>query len=69
MSYPISNEHIKDAYTRGQVSMFAKIVEYRNNHPQAISEDAINDLYEEVESYCLLGTKFSLLVRGEEVTE
>ena len=49
--------------------MFAKIVEYRNNHPQAISEDAINDLYEEVESYCLLGTKFSLLVRGEEVTE
>lgn len=49
--------------------MFAKIIEYRNRHPQAINEDAVYDLYEEVESDCLISTKFSLLIRGEEITE
>lgn len=70
MSYPTSKEQIPDAWDRGRVGMFADIVEYRNRHPEEISDKAIEDIYRmTVAGHCDLTTKLSVVVGGEEITE
>lgn len=70
MSYPISQDQIPDAWERGRVDMFAKIVEYRNRHPEWINDNVIKDIHHTtLENECKLTTKFSVIVGGEEITE
>lgn len=71
MSYPISTEQIDDPFVRGQVDMFAKLVEYQNKHPKQIDDAVIDFLREEVKNYCDIDVRKSvyLLKDGEIITE
>ena len=71
MSYPTSKEQIDDPFIRGQVDMFAKLVEYQNKHPLDVKDSVIDFLHEEIKSYCDIDVKKSvyLLKDGEIITE
>lgn len=71
MSYPISKEQIEDPFVRGQIDMFAKLVEYQNKYPKIVDDSVINFLHEEVKEHCDIAVKKSvyLLKDGEVITE
>lgn len=71
MTYPVNNDDIKDAYVRGKVELFAKVVEIQNQHPSWVDDAVIDELYKEVERWCNMMTKRSVytMPSGNEVTE
>lgn len=71
MTYPVNNDDIKDAYARGKVELFAKVVEIQNQHPNWVDDVVIDELYKEVEGWCDMMTKGCVytMPSGSEVTE
>lgn len=69
MTYPIDNNIVPDAWTRGKIEMFAKVVEIQNEHPSWVDDAVIDELYELVRHDCTMEEKRIVLVNGEEVTE
>lgn len=71
MSRAISMDQIDDPYIRGQIDMFATLVEYQNTYPKRIDDAVIDFFYDRVKDYCALDVKKSvrLLKDGEIITE
>lgn len=69
MVYPIDNKLVPDAWTRGKIDMFAKVVEIQNEHPKWIDDAVIDELYKEVKDDCTIEERRVVLVSGEEITE
>lgn len=68
MTYPIATNKI-DAWTRGEVEMFAKVVEIQNQHPKWIDDAVIDELYKEVKDSCELKRIRTVLVEGSNIVE
>ena len=71
MSYPVSSDQINDPWVRGKVDMFAKLVEYQNDYPSRVDDAVIEELHKEVEGYCELRDRRSvvLTIDGTEITK
>lgn len=70
MVYPIDNKLVPDAWTRGKITMFAKVVEIQNEHPSWIDDAVIDELYELVKDDCTIEERRAVLVNGgEAITE
>lgn len=68
MSFPITTTKL-DAWTRGRVEMFARVVEIQNQHPSWIDDAVIDELYQEVKDYCELKETRAVLVEGSNIVE
>lgn len=68
MTYPIATNKI-DAWTRGKVEMFAKVVEIQNQHPRWIDDAVIDELYKEVKDSCELKRIRAVLVEDSNIVE
>lgn len=68
MTYPITTTKL-DAWTRGRVEMFAKVVEIQNQHPNWVDDAVIDELYQEVKEYCVLKGTRAVLVEGSNIVE
>ena len=68
MTYPITTTKL-DAWTRGRVEMFAKVVEIQNQHPSWIDDAVIDELYQEVKDHCELRETRAVMVEGSNIVE
>lgn len=68
MTYPITTTKL-DAWTRGRVEMFAKVVEIQNQHPSWIDDAVIDELYQEVKDDCELRETRAVMVEGSNIVE
>lgn len=68
MTYPIATNKI-DAWTRGKVEMFARVVEIQNQHPSWIDDAVIDELYKEVKDSCELKETRAVIVEGSNIVE
>lgn len=68
MTYPIVTNKL-DAWTRGKVEMFAKIVEIQNQHPSWVDDAVIDELYEDVKDDCELRETRAVMVEGTNIVE
>ena len=68
MTYPITTTKL-DAWTRGRVEMFAKVVEIQNQHPSWIDDAVIDELYQEVKDACELRETRAVMVEGSNIVE
>lgn len=71
MTYPVVMSDVGDPYIRGEINMFARLVEIQNSHPEWIDDAVINELYKEVEKFCDMTTKRVVytMPSGKDVTE
>ena len=71
MTYPVQQEDVKDAYMRGKIEMFAKVVEIQNRHNSWVDDAVIDALYDEVKNYCNMIEERIVytMPSGERVTE
>lgn len=63
MTYPIATTKL-DAWTRGRVEMFARVVEIQNQHPKWVDDAVIDELYQEVKEDCELRETRAVMVEG-----
>lgn len=68
MTYPITTNKL-DAWTRGRVEMFARVVEIQNRHPKWVDDTVIDVLYEEVKDDCELRETRAVMVEGSNIVE
>ena len=68
MTYPITTTKL-DAWTRGRVEMFARVVEIQNQHPSWIDDAVIDELYQEVKDDCELRETRAVMVEGSNIVE
>lgn len=68
MTYPITTAKL-DAWTRGRVEMFARVVEIQNQHPSWIDDAVIDELYQEVKDDCELRETRAVMVEGSNIVE
>lgn len=68
MTYPIVTNKL-DAWTRGKVEMFARLVEIQNQHPSWVDDAVIEALYQEVKDSCELRETRAVMVDGINIVE
>lgn len=68
MTYPITTDKL-DAWTRGRVEMFAKVVGIQNRHPSWIDDAVIDELWREVKNDCELRETRAVMVDGVNIVE
>ncbi len=68
MTYPITTTRL-DAWTRGRVEMFARVVEIQNQHPKWVDDAVIDELYQEVKEDCELRETRAVMVEGINIVE
>lgn len=68
MTYPITTSKL-DAWTRGRVDMFARVVEIQNQHPRWVDDAAIDALYHEIKDACELKRIRAVMVEGVNIVE
>lgn len=67
MVYPVDKNLVPDAWTRGKLDMFARVVEIQNEHPSWVDDAVIDELYKEVKYDCTIEKKKAVRVTGGEV--
>ena len=68
MTCPIATNRL-DAWTRGRVEMFARVVEIQNQHPKWVDDAVIDELYQEVKEDCELRETRAVMVEGINIVE